>query len=237
MPEDTTVEVPQGETPEPVAETTQASANSETPQAHQTEPEQNLPTGPDGKPFDPDRAMATIQKLRSEEKRAKELEKELEKYQAAEKAREREKMSEIERLQAELADIQAERQKLEQQAQDAVAVAQKQAVENAIIKAAGDKFLDVNDVIMALNGKVEVNEDGEPTGISEALEALAKNKPHWVRKAKPNVLPTNPGNGATAGDTEAQIRNLIYGGNGRNFMTAEMARNHGGGVVFSGQTE
>ena len=177
--------------------------------------------------------MATIEKLRGFEKQSKELEKQLKQYQDAEKAREREKMGEIERLQAELADIQTERQKLEQQAQDAVAVAQKQAIENAIIKQAGDKFLDVNDVIMALNGKVEVNEDGEPTGISEALEALAKNKPHWVRKAKPNVLPTNPGNGATAGDTEAQTRNLIYGNNGRNFITADMARQHGGGVVWN----
>jgi len=52
-----------------------------------------------------------------------------------------------------------------------------------------------------------------------------------IPKPKPTPSPTNPGQAATEGRTEAQMRNAIYG-SAANIFDPEVARRHGGGVFI-----
>lgn len=173
--------------------------------------------------------------LKDANKEAAERRIKLSELEKLEEARKQAEMSEMERLQAQLKAAQEVADGLAKKAQETQALAQKQLVENHIIREATNGFLDVNDVIMALSGKVAVDENtGLPVGIKEALDKLAQEKPHWVKKSRPVVQPTNPGEQAIGnGTTEAQLRNLVYGESARGFLTPTYAREHGGGVVFN----
>lgn len=76
--------------------------------------ETTTPLGPDGKPFDPDRAMRTIEHLRSFETQAKEQAKMIAELESKVKEHEDAKLSETERLTNRVSELEAEKQTWEQ---------------------------------------------------------------------------------------------------------------------------
>ena len=127
-------------------------------------------------PFDKDRAMETIKKLRENEKALKKAASELERYKAEEAKRKEAEMSETERLQAELERYKAELQRSQ------LDVMKRQAAATAGLPPA---------IADRLKGETLEELEADAKVI---LEALPK------QKAAPNLGATNPGEKTT--DTE-----------------------------------
>ena len=74
-------------------------------------------------------------------------------------------------------------------------------------------FLDADDALQLLDRSgVKVDDKGNVTGVKEALEALAKAKPHLVKKS--GAWGQRQGTGAGAEKTRRdEIRDQLYGGN------------------------
>jgi seryl-tRNA synthetase len=90
------------------------------------------------------------------------------------KALEREKMSETEKVAAELKDVTAERDNLKTQVTDL-------RLENAFLSDNKYTWHDPQDALRLIDlDGVEVK-DGKVTGLSEAIEKLAKNKKHLLK--------------------------------------------------------
>lgn len=118
-------------------------------------------------------------------------------------------------------------------ADEAIAKANARVLRAEIIAKATGKFIDPDDVVALLSAKLTVEDDGTVKGLDDELAALAKAKPHWVKK--PATGSQNAGNPAGGGDgggeTEPQQRARLYGSGG-NVFDAAAARQHGGGVIF-----
>lgn len=164
-----------------------------------TEPETNSETLPAGgeipagavedtkEPFDEARAMDTIRKLRENEKAAKKVQAELDRYKAEEEKRKQAEMSETERLQAELAKAQAELKR-----------SQLDGLKRQTASKAGlpDAFAD------RLQGETPEELEADAQAI---LSALTK------QKAAPNAGTTNPGVNGRAEETWAQKKARLEG--------------------------
>lgn len=102
----------------------------------------------------------------------------------------------------ELQKAQAEAEKLRKRA-DALAQAVKdKALENAFLAAPGVEWADKEDAFTVLRAKfldgVEVDDDGNVTGMKEAVTALSKAKPHLVKVAGEEVIePSSEATGKT----------------------------------------
>lgn len=98
------------------------------------------------------------------------------KAEAALKERERKEMGELERAQAEVKDLTVERDTLRTQLQQT-------RIENAFLSNNKYSWVDPSDALrlMDMDG-VEINDDGKVTGLAEAIEKLAKAKPHLLKK-------------------------------------------------------
>lgn len=140
-----------------------------------TETEQ-AQTGADGKPFDSERAMQTIKTLRDEVKALKTARTE------AEKKAEREKMTETERLNAQLAELQAKALAAE------TAANERELRLKVVTKAVKAGFQDPDDAWRMLD-LAEVGEN-----IDGALTDLLKNKPYLARASG---TASGGGNGAS----------------------------------------
>lgn len=92
---------PTGETPVAPAQSTDATVTNQT-----------TPASADAEVFDEKRAMDTIRKLREIEKQSKQDAKELARLREAEAKRQESEMTELQRVQKQAADLQAERDKL-----------------------------------------------------------------------------------------------------------------------------
>ena len=138
-------------------------------------------------PFDKERAMATISKLREAEKQAKKERVELEHLRQLEDARKKAELSETERLKAELAER-------EQKLKELTIKTQQQDIANKIGLPA----------IFATRIQGETPEEMEADARS-MLEALPK------QKAAPNAGATSPGENAVTGETEQQKRKRLFG--------------------------
>ena len=138
-------------------------------------------------PFDKERAMATISKLREAEKQAKKERVELEHLRQLEDARKKAELSETERLKAELAER-------EQKLKELTIKTQQQEIANKIGLPA----------IFATRIQGETPEEMEADARS-MLEALPK------QKAAPNAGATSPGENAVTGETEQQKRKRLFG--------------------------
>ena len=167
--------------------------------------------------FDPERAKALIAKLRGEEKRAKQLEKELASVRQADEQRKMAEMTELERLQAQLKQEAEARQRLEA---EYAAQVRKSAVVTAAVKSG---MHDPNDAV-AILANVDVD------GLSDALESLKKSKPYLFKQSTPGAFsPTNPAGGA-AKPSDQQILDEIYG---RRSASSIWGSGQGGGVVWN----
>ena len=161
---------PKGETPEAEVETTEAQVESK-----------------DEDPFDKERAMDTINKLRDIEKQAKRDKAELERLRKAEEERKKAEMSETDRLKAEIKERDAKLNQLTIKAQ------QREVADRVGLPA-----------IFASRIQGETPEDMEADA-KLLLEALPKGK------AAPNAGATAPGENANTGETEAEKLRRLFG--------------------------
>lgn len=153
--------------------------------------------------------------LASAEKRIKELNAESAKHRKtaealakAEEERKTAEMSETDKLKAKLDAAEKAQAELLQKANARIVRAE------ILAKAAG-RFIDPEDVVIALRDKLTVGDDGAVGGIDDALKELEKAKPHWVKKA-PAMGVTNPGE-ANTGETIEQRKARLFGGGGQIF--------------------
>jgi hypothetical protein len=173
-----------------------------------------------GDDFDPERAKALIAKLRGEEKRAKQLEKELAQIRQADEERKLAEMSQLEQLQAKLQKEADARQRLEQEFANQM---RKNAVITAAVKAG---MHDPDDAVAIL-----ANVDTENLG--DALDTLKKSKPYLFKSSTPGAYsPTNPAGGAGK-QSEREILAEIYGTKPK---TSGIWGGPGGGVVWTSNT-
>lgn len=169
----------------------------------------------------------TRKALKAANKEAADRRKKLDAFEQAETERKTAEMTEAQKLQARL-------EKLEAEKNDALAKAAANLKRAAILSKAGG-FIDPDDVVGALAGKLEINDAGQVEGLDEALKELGKAKPHWLKQEKgaPRLNAGNPGNANGDGETEAQRRARIYGGGSSLFDSNAQGR--GGGVILSGK--
>ena len=174
-----------------------------------TEPQVVTPETPVEEPFDKDRAMKTIEKLRDIEKQHKQDRKELERLQAEEKKRADAQLSETERLQKERDEIKAE---------------------NAKIKSDLLRREVVDEVGLPATFATRLQGSTKEELLADAKE-LAKTLPQL--KVAPKVPVTNPANGNTV-NTEQELRAKLWGGStGR--LDRDSIEKLGGGVVINGK--
>jgi hypothetical protein len=138
-------------------------------------------------PFDKERAMDTINKLRDIEKQAKRDKAELERLQKAEEERKKAELSETDRLKAEIQERDAKLNQLTIKAQ------QREVADRVGLPA-----------IFADRIQGETPEDMEADA-KLLLEALPKGK------SAPNSGATAPGENASVGETEAQRLKRLFG--------------------------
>jgi hypothetical protein len=162
-------------------------------------------------------------------------------FEKAEQERAQATMSEMDKLKAQL----AERDKAVADAKAAQERAQVEAEHTKIkatimAQAAQLGFNDAEDAYALIDlAAVTVDED-KINGVQEALAALAKRKPYMLKASTPRppqVSPTNPGQQASDGMTDEQIRATVFGGGPTNLFTAAGAKNKGGGVVWTTKTQ
>lgn len=161
--------------------------------------------------FDKERALETIKKLRQFEKQSKALERKLAEYESKEREREEAKLSETEKLKRQLAEREAQLKQLER------AAMQRKAAEAAGLPPA---FAE------RLKGETQEELEADANALKEALPKAAQAK----------VNPTNPGSNASDGETLAQRRARLYGGNVDLFDPATVAK-LGGGVTYTTKSE
>lgn len=148
------------------------------------------------------RMEAALKKANAE---AAKYRKAAEAQEQAEQARKNAELSEMEKLKKQLAETAAEAAKLKR------AELQRQAAEKHKLPAA---------LATRLQGETLEELDAD-------AEELAKTLP----KANPTLPPTNPGAGGAPGETDAQKRVRLFGGNVDPF-DPEYLRQNGGGVFF-----
>ena len=160
-----------------------------------------------GEVYDADRAMKTILQLRQKVKELEPKAKQAEELAVAEQKRKEAEMTELQKLQAQLDKANAE-----------LKAAQLNELRHSAAAKVGLPL------VFADRLKGETPDELEADA-KQILEALPKTP-------KPTtVSPTNPGPGASQGETLAQARSRIYGGQDIDVMSPEYARQHGGGVV------
>lgn len=162
----------------------------------------------EGEVFDAARAMKTIEKLRAEIKELKPKARQAEELSAAEQKRREAEMTELQKLQSAFEKAQAELKetKLRQLRQE-IAI----KVDLPLV------FAD------RLHGETADELEADAKRILEALPKVPK---------PPPVNATNPGAGASHGETVEQQRARIYG-QGIDVFSTEYAKTHGGGVIIT----
>lgn len=163
-----------------------------------------VPELPVEEPFDKERAMSTINKLRDVEKQAKQDKKELEQLRAEKQKQADATLSETERLQKE---------------RDAI------AAENAQIKSNLLRREVIDEVGLPASFASRLQGATREELLADAKE-LAKTLPQL--KVAPKVPPTNPGATSPA-NHEAEVRQALFGNGGK--LDKDSIERLGGGVV------
>lgn len=173
-------------------------------------------------PDEPNTDGLTLEAAQAELKRARReaasYRTKLREAETAQAEKEKGKLSDLERLQAELNETKqalAETQRL----------AQERLVRHAVVAAAARAgFNDPDDAMRLIDqGTLEVHDDGGVDGVDKAIQAIAKSKPYLVRGKQPAVAPTNP-EGQAQRPTDEQMRRELFGQRTGGFWS-------GGGVV------
>lgn len=157
-----------------------------------------------------------VRKLRAE---AAEYRKRLRELEGKVKTEEEAKMSEQERLQRRLAEL--ERKEIEYQQS-----LQARTLEYEVkLHAARLGIVDPEAAYRLLDLKqIEFNDDGKPTNIEEAMKKLIANKPYLVGQVN-HVSPTNPAQGRVSGQqvfTRSQLRDPKFFASNRDAILQAM---------------
>lgn len=160
--------------------------------------------GTDGKPFDPARAQALIEKLKKENSELKPKAKLADELTAKEKQKADAELTEVERLRNQLA---------EQAKTNLSTMAENAALLHGLPKEWADR----------LKGSTKADLE------ADAAE-FAKLIPANLQKQAPKINTTNPANPQTA-ETEAQQRERLFGKQNANVFDINHIKEHGGGVL------
>lgn len=179
----------------------------------------------------------TAKALREANKEAQAKRKRLDELEKLEVERQQASLSETEKLKAQLDKFQKDLADAKAAQEQAQAEASRTKVKATIMaQAAQLGFNDAEDAY-ALIDLSSVTVDGDKiSGVQEALTALAKRKPYMLKPTAPRppqVNPTNPGQQASEGMTDEQIRSTVFGSGPTNLFTAAGAKGKGGGVVWT----
>lgn len=173
------------------------------PKGVQTDPQpsQTNSDAPDeDEDFDKTRAMATITKLRGFEKTARDQAKELEALRKAQKEADDAKLSEQEKLQNRVKELEAQATALAEEKKSLLvrtAVEREARKLNLVDEDAAYRLLDLN--------AIEFGDDGAPKNIETLLKALAKDKPYLVAQGNgksPITATPRPDDGRAASQAE-----------------------------------
>jgi len=145
-------------------------------------PGSNDATGPDGKPWDPDRAMETIKTLREELKSSKSAAEERDELARKVAEFEKEKLSETEKLQKERDEALARAEK----AEGALSSSQMTTMIEAAAAEFGAKSGRAGAVARLIDrSAVETDKDGKPTNLKALVEAARKEAPELFDGGRP----------------------------------------------------
>lgn len=164
-----------------------------------------------------------VRKLRAE---AAEYRKRLRDLEAAVKKQEEAKLSETERLQQRLAELEKEQAEWQRERQE-------RTLKYEVMLAAGKLgIVDAEAAYKLLDlSAIEFDEDGNPTNIEKALRGLIAKRPYLAGGNASS--PTNPARSAQQPNTETeeQRRRRLMGGV-PDVFDPNVARSLGGGVIF-----
>jgi len=130
----------------------------------------------------------------------------LQEYEASEQKRKEAEMTELEKARAAAEKAEAERQAALQQASDMVLRS------TIYAKAAALGFADPEDAYKMLDTSDLSVEDGEASGVEDALSGLAETKPYLLRaekKTPPKLNPANPGGGNANAESDDERRRRL----------------------------
>jgi hypothetical protein len=129
-------------------------------------------------------SLEEAKKLRKE---AQALRTRLKGYEDAETAKQQAALSDVEKANKQVADLQ---QKYDQQ--------QKQLVASHVkLVAAGKGIIDPDLAALAIADHLEYGDDGMPSNLDKALDELIKNKPYLAKAADPATTPAQTANART----------------------------------------
>ena len=175
----------------------------------------------DGDEFDKDRALATIRKLREFEKTAKAQTKELEELRARVQAEEDAKLSEQEKVQKRLQELEARLAETETEKSKREAELLSERRRGKVIAAAVTaNALDPADAnILAATAQIDPSGEKADEEITAALTALKEKKPYLFRAQGNRTLEAfNPGAATGVSETDQQrlvrLQRLRTGGRG-----------------------
>ena len=188
-----------------------------TPDAQDAQDEKDNPQA-----LNPDKAL---KEARSE---AAKYRKRLRELEAVQQAREEAELSESEK--------QARRmQQLEQALEEREVTTRRLALESAVAVRSNSLGIVDAEVAVALLDEASLDYDDagrpEPESLDNALRRLLKAKP-YLKTQPPASSPANPARSEPMGETDAQRRSRLYGGNSGIFDT-NSANRLGGGVIGS----
>jgi len=146
--------------------------------------------------------------LKEANKEAAARRKQVESFEAKEAAATEAGKTETQKLNDQIAKLQAERD-------GAVTLAQDRLIRSsAVSEAARLQFRDPADALSFIDkAKLKVADDGTVDGLTAQLEALAKAKPYLLATTLFGLQsPSNPGSGAQQGETREQKRARMFGG-------------------------
>jgi|YelNatPaOPRAMG01_1025707.scaffolds.fasta_scaffold03111_8 hypothetical protein len=160
----------------------------------------------DAEAWDPERAQATIRKLRGTEKLAKQYARELEQLRAQIQQHESEKLSETERLQRQVAE-------LERRAAQAERERQERTLRYETMLAAGRLGIVDPDAAWRLidPAALEYDEDGSPTNVEAVLRDLIRKRPYLAGGSAGQIGATSPARADTNPTfSRAQLRDPAF---------------------------
>lgn len=159
-------------------------------------------------PFDKERAMETIKKLRAFEKIAKDQARQLAEYQAKEQKAQRASLSQVEQWKAQAAEAQAAHDQL---AQEIATLKLRQAIEREAAKLG---FVNPEDAyLLADVTGLEMDDAGKIEGVEDALKELLKTRPYLAKSENQtrtvNINAGGAGKGNGTQDADARRKELL----------------------------
>lgn len=139
---------------------------------------------------------------------------------------EREKLTEEERLKADLKSARQRVAEMQEVSQQAAKKAQDATINAEIVRLAAGRFASVDAVLKLVDREqIKITDDGTIEGVSKALDALAEAYPFTLQKAGSKVSLANPKGPTTAKErTDEERRTQYFGMSGSNFWEGGKVR-------------